>query len=263
LAEQQRVKVALCIPTLGPPTWQLFDSFGRWQAYHFSHETEAAVTVIRPPRPLPVDMARSYLASKVLEGDYDYLWFTDQDAAYHHTTLDRLMAWDVPVVGVLCMMRASTWCMPMVFKGQNENDPEFYHISIDETYNYLRDHANVETNEPQVIDPIPEGSLYGPVDFTGCHCLLIKREVLEAMEPPWFSGQPGQEDRYFCFKAKEAGFPVYVDFSTIAGHATGERLIGVYDYMAHYLYQGVLEGAYDVVPVEGVGVNGSEKQSAG
>jgi len=35
---------------------------------------------------------------------------------------------------------------------------------------------------------------------------------------------------------------VYVDFSTFVGHATGIRQLGVYDFMAHYLYQSALEG---------------------
>ena len=188
-----------------------------------------------------MDVARTYLVQRALEGDCSHVWFTDQDAAYTPDTLERLLAWDVPIVGVLCMIRASTWCMPMAFKGEKEDEPGKYLVLVDEPYNYLREHANVETNDPQAISPIPEGSLWD-VDITGCHCLLIKREVLEALEPPWFSGLPGQEDMYFCRKASAAGFPIYVDFSTIAGHATGERIIGVYDFMAHYIFQSLLEG---------------------
>jgi hypothetical protein len=186
-------------------------------------------------------VARNYLVQRALETECDYLWFTDQDAAYRPETLDRLLAWNVPVVGALCMVRAATFCIPMAFLGEKEDQPGAYHVLVDEVYEFLRAHANYETNDPQAIDPIPEGSLQ-PVDITGCHCLLIKREVLEALEPPWFNGRPGQEDMYFCRKAKEADYPLYVDFSTLAGHATGERIIGAYDYMAHYLYQSLLEG---------------------
>ena len=237
-------KIALCIPVMGEPTWALFDSFGQWQSYHYSQmdlHPETTVTVLRPPRPLPVDVARTFLAAQVLDGDYDYLWFTDQDAAYLAPTLDRLLAWDVPIVGARCFIRAAPWCAPMVFKGQKPDDPRAYQISVDEVYNYLRLYAEVETNMPQCLEPIPPDSLY-PCDITGCHCVLIKREVLEALEPPWFSGLPGREDMYFYEQAKQAGFQLHVDFSTIAGHATGSRIIGVYDYMAHYLYQSLLEG---------------------
>ena len=226
---------------MGAPTWALFDSFGQWQSWHYSQHPEITVTVLKPERPLPVDVARTFLAAQVLDGDYDYLWFTDQDAAYVPQTLKRLMAWDLPIVGALCPIRGSTWCAPMVFRGQKDDDPEFYHIAVDEVYNYLREHADVETNSPQIIDPVPPGSLF-ECDFTGCHCVLIKREVLEALEPPWFSGRPGQEDKYFYLKAAAAGYKTFVDFSTFVGHVTDTRIIGVYDMMAHYLYQSLLEG---------------------
>lgn len=233
--------VALCIPTCGEPTWALFDSFGQWQSYHYTMHPEIAVTVFRPPRPLPVDVARSYLVQQVLASDCDYLWFTDQDAAYLPPTLERLMAWDVDIVGALCLIRGATWCAPMVFKGQKEPDSYSYLTSVDEVYNYLHEHADVETNDPQIVDPVPAGSLY-ECDITGCHCVLIKRAVLEALEPPWFNGAPGREDMYFYRKAKEAGYKIHVDFSTFVGHATGARILGVYDYMAHYLYQSLLGG---------------------
>lgn len=226
---------------MGEPTWSLLDSFGQWQSYHYANHPDVPVTILRPPRPLPVDVARSYLVRQVLAGDYSHLWFTDQDAAYTPDTLDRLLAWEQSIVGALCLVRGATWCIPMAFKGEKEDEPGSYHVLVDEVYNYLRLHADVETNEPQAITPIPEDSLQ-PVDITGCHCLLIEREVLEAMEPPWFSGLPGQEDMYFCRKAERLGYQVHVDFSTFAGHATGARILGVYDYMAHYLYQSLLEG---------------------
>ena len=246
---QQQAKIALCIPTVGPPTWQLFDSFGIWQSYHQAHHPEVRVDIIRPPRPLPIDVARNYLAERVLEGDYSHLWFTDQDAVYRPQTLDRLMAWDVPIAGALCFVRASTFCPPMVFKGEKGDQPGAWHIMVDEVYEYARTHMDTRTNEPQLVDPIPEGSLVD-VDITGCHCLLIQREVLDAMEPPWFSGRPGQEDMFFCRKAAGLGYPVRVDFSTLAGHATGARIIGVYEYLAHYVYQGLLEDAYEFRPTE-------------
>ena len=190
-------------------------------------------------------MARTYLVRQVLAGDYDYLWFTDQDAAYTPDTLDRLMAWDVDVVGALCPMREREACRPMLFRGVVEGDPfdeaARHLIPVDEVYNYLLEYADVTVNAPQAIDPIPEGSLL-EVDFTGCHCLLIKRHVLEAIEPPWFHGMPGREDRYFCLKIRKAGFKVHVDFSTIVGHTMGDRVIGAYDMMAHYLYESALRG---------------------
>jgi hypothetical protein len=206
-----------------------------------ANHPEIEVTVMRPPRPLPVDMARSWLVSRFLQdGDWDYLWFTDQDAAYVPNTLDRLLAWDEPIVGALCMMRGPERCMPMLFRGQQEENPDLYRIPTEVVAQFLNEHADITTNDPQAIEPVPEGSLF-EVDFTGCHCVLIKREVLEAMEPPWFSGHPGQEDKYFYLKAQGLGWKTSIDLSILVGHVLDARIIGAYDFMAHYMYENVLE----------------------
>lgn len=238
------MKIALCIPMNGQPEWSLLRSVAQWQAYHYRASPEIPVDIILPPRALPVDVARNFLAQQVVDGDYDYLWFVDQDADFNPRTLERLMGWDKGIVGALCMIRGSEACWPMVFRGRQAPESDYWHIAIDQAYNYLRQYADVETNVPQVIEPIPDGSLF-EADFTGCHCLLIKADVLRALPPPWFHGQPGQEDRYFCLKAIEAGHKVWVDFSTIVGHATGSRTIGVWDFMSHYLYKSMLEGVLD------------------
>ena len=235
------MRIALCIPTNGPPTWALLDSIARWQAYHYhEHPEDIEVSVIRPPRALPVDLARSYLANVVLEQGHDYLWFVDQDAAFMPETLDRLLSWEMPIVGALCMIRGSTHCFPMVFQGHNP-DADTWMIRVNEVHEFMRQHYDLRTNDPQIVDPVPVDSLF-QVDFTGCHCLLIERGVLEKMEPPWFSGQPGQEDRNFCFKAAELGIPVYVDLSVLAAHATGTRLIGAWDFVAHFRLYAEMEG---------------------
>ena len=54
----------------------------------------------------------------------------------------------------------------------------------------------------------------------GCAGMLIRREVLEAIEPPWFEYTDRSEDIVFCEKAKEAGFNIYCDLSARLGHVT-------------------------------------------
>jgi GT2 family glycosyltransferase len=66
------------------------------------------------------------------------------------------------------------------------------------------------------------------VDAVGMGCLLVNREVFESLEPPYFrwtrgfddhpwdlqhqGERPGiSEDFYFCHKALEAGYDIYVD----------------------------------------------------
>lgn len=235
------MNVALCIPTLGPPTWGLFDSMAQFQAQYQAQYQAHNVDVMRPPRPLPVDVARTWLVQQVLQREYDYLWFVDQDCAFLPGTLERLISWGKDITGALCLMRNSVACWPMIYGEKREVDgADKWRIMAQEAHDYLKKYANVETNAPQIIDPVPEDSLY-EVSFTGCHCLLIKREVFDNVSYPWFSGIPGQEDRNFCLKAAEAGYKIHVDFSTFVGHITGERSLGVFDFMAHFRYWAELE----------------------
>jgi hypothetical protein len=238
------MNIALCIPTCGHPTWGLFDSMVQFLAYHHALHPGISITVIRPPRPLPIDIARTYLAEQVLKSDYDYLWFVDQDCMFVPPTLDRLLSRDVDIVGALCMMRMTNACPPMVYRGQNEAKDQWM-VATQAVHDVLRVNYNCLTNAPQILETPPDDSLFES-DFTGCHCLLIKRGVLEAMEHPYFSGIPGQEDRYFCFKAQRMGYKVYVDFSVLTGHISVERPIGALDFMAHArLLSEVEEDGYD------------------
>jgi hypothetical protein len=64
------------------------------------------------------------------------------------------------------------------------------------------------------------------VDGCGATGVLIKRHVLETMEPPWFKMQYKEdgcslylgEDYWFCTKAKEYGFKVWADFDLRQTH---------------------------------------------
>jgi hypothetical protein len=236
-------KVALCVPINGPPSWSFFDSMMQWQAWHYANHPDITVTQIRPPRPLPVDVARNYLARQVLQrSDYDYLWFVDQDCAFLPRTLERLMSWRRSVVGVLTMIRGTECALPMAFMEANGIGKE-RRIACAEVYEYLAKNYNCETNAPQLLDPVPENSLL-EVQVTGCHNLLIEPWVLYKMREPWFQGNPGQEDWHFCTKAQGIDIPIYVDLSVLAGHGAGaDRSIGAFDFMAGYRYQGELEAA--------------------
>lgn len=59
----------------------------------------------------------------------------------------------------------------------------------------------------------------------GCGFLLVKREVFERIEAPWFQFVCGadpqsslSEDLVFCQLAHEAGYPISMDFGVQCGH---------------------------------------------
>jgi len=80
---------------------------------------------------------------------------------------------------------------------------------------------------------LEDGSRYLPIDLSshaqvglvelaaaGCAGMLIRRDVLEAIEAPWFEYTHRSEDIVFCEKAKAAGFPLYADLEARLGHIT-------------------------------------------
>ena len=65
----------------------------------------------------------------------------------------------------------------------------------------------------------------------GCGGLLIRRDVFEKIEPPWFlyekderGCRKGGEDFYFCKKARAAGYKIYADCDLWQDHIKPMRL---------------------------------------
>jgi len=225
------MKIIQATPRCGPPSWHYFDSMAQWLIYHHRTHPEVEVATIHPARSLPIDVARNLLVEKFLETDGDYMWMLDQDAAFLPGTLDRLMSRRLPIVGATEMMRLPGACWPMALKGKDEATGK-YRIQSSEVYAWIAEHMDATTNEPQILEDVPQDSLL-EVGFTGCHCLLVRRDVLADMEPPWFQGyQPGGEDQWFCERAFAMGIPTYVDLTVIVGHAATDRIIGAFDFMA-------------------------------
>jgi hypothetical protein len=225
------MKIAVCTPTCGPPSWHYYDSMLQWQIHHCSEHPDVGVYHIRPQRSLPIDVARNLLVRQFLKTDADWMWDVDQDAAFLPATLDRLLSRELPIVSALEMMRMPDMCYPMALRGQNEEGA--YRVQTAEVYSFIGRYFDFKINAPQMLVKPPEDSLL-EVGFTGCHCLLIRRDVLEQMTEPWFEGyNPGGEDQYFCEKAlSELGVKTYVDMSVLVGHAATDRIIGAFDFMS-------------------------------
>jgi hypothetical protein len=224
------MKYMVGVPSVGQPTWPLFDSL---------INLESPDGNIRYARctGLAVDLARNVLVDEFLLSECDALLFVDGDAGLHPGTLKRLASWNVPIVGALAFGRY-TPMVPTICAGAG-SDPSSYVVRIDETVDWLKHHPDLIGTGPAMLDVAPADSLrplHEQGGFTGGHCLLVRREVLEAIEPPWFLRKPGargtQEDRYFCEKVIAAGFPLYVDRSVVAGHVYGDRQAGGLDFLA-------------------------------
>lgn len=133
--------------------------------------------------------ARNDLVRQAIEEEHDWLWFMDDDHAFAPNLLERLLEHNVPLVMPFCLQRVYPFAP--VFSADG-------HLSLD-----VADY-----------DGLVE------VRSGGCAGMLIKREVLLALEEPWFEYADRSEDVIFCEKAREAGFPLYVDFDARLGHIT-------------------------------------------
>ena len=171
----------------------------------------------------------------------DWLWFVDSDQVFPPDTMHRMVATaaanDVKILGAVIPIITSTGLMSNVFI---DNDEAITHVVLDP--------FNEDFGEP------------GPKEFaaTGCGCLLIHRDVLQAMhdefgdhlsyfyedrrpnkagETKWMG-----EDLTFCLNAREFGYRVVVDTSISVGHHKGNRTWWAEEIPDHMIEPESLEG---------------------
>lgn len=69
-------------------------------------------------------------------------------------------------------------------------------------------------------DEVPDSGLM-EVHAVGSAGLLVRRHVIDAIDPPWFENLDtvhAGEDLIFCDKIRQAGFPIHVDLDVRLGH---------------------------------------------
>lgn len=148
--------------------------------------------------------ARNFLADQLLNSKREYLWLIDDDhGTFRDDVLNCLVDHDKDLIGPLCL-------------GRKDPFPVIPHL----------DGRPLRLTEPPGLRR---------VDETGGAGLLIHRRVFEAMEGPWFShgSQPDgshlADDQFFCRKAVEAGFEVWVDTALTLPHYTTAEIKPVYE----------------------------------
>lgn len=157
-----------------------------------------------------ISASRNNIVRNFLDGSkYPWLWMIDTDMTFQPNILDKMV--EVadpktrPILGALCFAKGdSGQVVPTLY---NLPDPNSRFVALE---NYPRN---------QLIK----------VDGTGMACILMHRSALETMRfnnpyPfEWFeetnrNGVETSEDKTFCIRAQEAGFPIYVDTSIKCGH---------------------------------------------
>ena len=144
------------------------------------------------------DHARNLITKEFMKGDWDYLFFLDDDNPVPKDTLIKLLEDDKDIVGVPILTRRKDkekghWLC--AFYGQSFNELRFY-FPIEE----FRD----------------EGYLHR-VDAVGMGCTLIKRKVLEKLHAKY-------RDYIFEFTAVNLKKPIELDDRVIGARRMSEDL---------------------------------------
>jgi hypothetical protein len=134
--------------------------------------------------------SRNDIAKQLLDSTFDHLLFLDTDMRFPPHALGQLLDHDLPIVAANYTTRRAPY-RPVSMR-------------------------HIGTNEPLYTDADSTG--LEECAACGMGFALIKREVFEKTEKPWFltpyiprvDGSWG-EDVWFCNQVRKAGFPVMLD----------------------------------------------------
>lgn len=173
-----------------------------------SIETQTAATLIGmdrehkigvfAPMNYSVDSARNLIVEHALEVGYDYIFWADSDMIFPKDTLTKLLVHDKDIVSGV-----------YAYKILNGTDSVAKRFKKDAEDTY----EDIPLKEIREKDQLLE------IDGIGFGCVLTKVDVFRNIEQPWFIYDKDMgEDIYFCRKAQEKGYKVYLDTSVRAGH---------------------------------------------
>lgn len=177
----------------------------RWTEF-----TRCLLTLERPERTRVaflygayIQANRNALVEQTLATDAQWLLMLDDDHTFDRRLLINLLDRHVDVVGALALARKPPYFV-CAFRETNSRTGKSLGVSLQDLRFELQEVAAVGTG-----------------------AMLIRREVLEAIEPPWFEvafderGVNVSEDVTFCEKARKAGYKVWLDATQSLGHLTG------------------------------------------
>jgi GT2 family glycosyltransferase len=176
-----------------------------------------------------LDVARNAVMDGFKNSGLDYLLCVDNDAEWIPEAVSRLISHNLPMV-CGCMYTRDIPPRPTIghYVGKSKEGTHIYRYAevVKAILHKAEEHGITHENaENAMLFPATPTDLL-EVDGCGFHFVLIRRDVVEALKPPYFQfmgSTTAGEDYFFCRKVKEAGFPIYLDLSVQTGHTEGEE----------------------------------------
>src|SRR5678816_2461598 len=134
---------------------------------------------------MAIDNMRNFCAKAAIEGQFDYLWFIDDDVFVQPDALGHLLALKADIAAGITLIRGYPY-EPMLFsfKEGRKRGP-----ILSEYLSLVQEDGSIRRAQG--------------LDAVGFSCCLIRTSLLERVEAPWFLTGPNfTEDVFFCGRAK-------------------------------------------------------------
>lgn len=179
-----------------------------------------------------VSAARNGIVEEFLRlpEEVEYLFMFDDDMVIPVGTVDAMTFRQLPFLSGLCTRKTYPYTpVPSIAAPVTKTGVQFGEIT--EEYHTL-------------TSLVPDSGVH-EVHGTGGACLCLRRDLLKALDPPWFKFEGGGEDLYFCRKVRQAGYTVAVDTHIRPGHV-GEHVATYDEWLRHKDVDVAVNGEIDL-----------------
>lgn len=150
------------------------------------------------PNNYSIDVSRNIIVRYAQENGYDYIFWVDDDIILPENALTRLLSHNKDIVAGVYLYKVI---------GNKKAVAKRYIPNKDDTY------EDIEISEIKAHKDLMK------VDGFGFGCVLTKTEIFNKIQYPYFiyTLEMG-EDIYFCRKAINSGYELYLDTEILCGH---------------------------------------------
>jgi hypothetical protein len=222
LKDMPDVKVAWAMPTYGPIYPEVYENHlavSSFASRYLTMHNFGKVPIIGSTNRMYLHTACNRFVRNFLESDCTHLFWTESDMLMPFWTIPALLQHDKDIASGVYFLRNGGGQPCLYQKGD-----AIVHTGI---------HSAIP------VSMFPEDSTF-KVHCPGMGCVLMKREVLENIEAPWFDLKEGWDkqtdktygygqDIYFYSKVADAGHEVWVDSSIHCGQVY-EGNISIHEY---------------------------------